>query len=87
MKIFIKLLSSLFLGLSLIFIVSPFLLYWFIHGDYDRYIWIINGPYPFSSFGGGPFQLFMFLGLLLIGIVFLIIGLILNRGNKKRSFI
>lgn len=31
--------------------------FWFVHGSFGRYLWIINGPEPFSRFGGGPFQL------------------------------
>jgi len=47
MKTVLKLGTSLFLGFSFIFFVSPIFLYWFIHGDSNRYVWIINGPYPF----------------------------------------
>ncbi|WP_048601963.1 hypothetical protein [Rubeoparvulum massiliense] len=73
--------SDLLLGLGFVFIISPAILYWFIHGNYDRYIWIISGPYPFSHFGGGPFQLFVSAGLLIIGI-----GLIgISRILKRRS--
>ncbi|MDD4760670.1 MAG: hypothetical protein PHU66_07665 [Bacteroidaceae bacterium] len=49
--------------------ISPAILYLFIHGNYERYIWIINSPYPFSRFGGGPFQLFIFAGLFIVGII------------------
>lgn len=56
-------LSDLLLGLSFLFILSPAILYWFIHGSYERYIWLINGPYPFSHLGGGPFQIFLYAGL------------------------
>jgi hypothetical protein len=45
----------------------PLFLYWLIHGDYDRYVWLINGPAPFDQFGGGPFQLFMGVGFLALG--------------------
>ena len=55
--------------LGCLFILSPLLLYWFIHGDYDRYMWIINGPYPFSDFGSGPVQIWMDFVLVLIGVV------------------
>lgn len=58
-----KFLSDLFLGLGFILAVRPLILYWFIHGSYERYIWIKNGPYPFSNFGGGPFQLFLYMSL------------------------
>ncbi len=47
------------LGLGLIAVVSPVFFYWFIHGDTDRYLWIINGPPPFDQFGGGPYQLWI----------------------------
>ncbi len=50
------------------FLASPFLLLWWIHGDYERYVWIISGPYPYDNFGGGPFPLFMYLSLFLIGL-------------------
>jgi len=53
-------LGSLFLGLGCISLISPAFFYWWIHGDYDRYIWIISGPAPYSYFGSGPFQLWVF---------------------------
>ncbi len=68
--------------IGLFFLASPLLLYGFIHGDYDRYIWIINGPHPFSSFGGGPFQMWMFIGLTLIGALFIALsGCLKGRGT------
>ncbi|MDD2494638.1 MAG: hypothetical protein PHE29_05540 [Tissierellia bacterium] len=73
--------SDLLLGLGFVFIISPAILFWFIHGNNDRYIWIINGPYPFSHFGGGPFQLFVSVGLFIIGIGVIGISMLL----KKRS--
>ncbi|CAN5568031.1 hypothetical protein BH24CHL1_BH24CHL1_08640 [soil metagenome] len=36
--------SSLLIGLGVIAAFSPFALYWWIHADYNRYIWIIQGP-------------------------------------------
>ncbi|HHV19469.1 MAG TPA: hypothetical protein GXZ27_11585, partial [Thermoanaerobacterales bacterium] len=70
--------SDLFLGIGFILIISPSVLFWFIHGSYERYIWIINGPYPFGHFGGGPFQLFMYLGLFIVGIILIVISLVLK---------
>ena len=66
-------LSDLLLLLGIEIFLSPFILYWFIHGNYERHIWIINGPYPFSHFGGGPFQLFMSVGLFVVGIALIVI--------------
>jgi hypothetical protein len=57
------------LRLGFVFLVSPFLLLWWIHGDYERYVWIISGPYPYDNFGGGPFQLLMYLRLFWMGLV------------------
>lgn len=67
------------LGAGLIFMISPAILYWFIHGNYERYIWILDAPFPFSHFGGGPFQLFMFMGLFIVGISLIVISMILKR--------
>ncbi len=58
-----------------IFFVSPFGLYWWVHGDYDRYFAIINGPLPYSDLGSGPFQLLVYGGLVFFGIVFIALGL------------
>lgn len=60
-------LGSILLGAGIIFMLSPFFLGWWIHGDYERYLWIINGPEPYSNFGGGPYQLIMCLGLEYVG--------------------
>ena len=76
-------LSSLFLGLALILFVSPVLLYWFIHGDDQRYIWIINGPYPFSHFGSGPFQLLMVIALLFGGVISLAISFLFSKLRRN----
>ena len=72
-------LSNLLLLIGIEICLSPFILYWFIHGDYDRYIWIINGPFPFNNFGGGPFQLLMYGGLLITGLVLITVSLIVKR--------
>ena len=76
-------LLSLLLGIGTLVLISPVLLGWWIHGDYDRYLWIINGPYPYSSFGGGPFQMMMFLGLLLSGIVLMSLYFVLRKSYRK----
>ncbi|HOG62411.1 MAG TPA: hypothetical protein PK422_01585 [Sedimentibacter sp.] len=72
-------LSDLLLLLGIEIFLSPFILYWFIHGDYERYIWIINGPFPFNCFGGGPFQMLMYVSLFIIGAILIIVSLIIRR--------
>jgi hypothetical protein len=78
-------LSSLCLGLGFISLISPIFLYWFIHGNYERYVWIINGPYPFSHFGGGPFQMAMGLALVFIGCIFVGISIFINNINSLQK--
>jgi len=81
---------SLIRGLGTILLFSPFVLYWWIHGDYDRYLWIIRGPYPYSHFGGGPFQLAMYVGLFLLGAILIAISFIgrkiFNKSKTKKEF-
>ena len=72
-------LSNLLLLIGIEICLSPIILYWLIHGNYDRYIWIINGPFPLNSFGGGPFQLLMYGGLLISGLVLIAVLLIVKR--------
>ena len=71
------------LEVGVILLVSPFMLYWWIHGNYDRYVWIINGPYPYSHFGGGPFQVAMYLGLFLGGITLMTLYFVCRRLHDK----
>lgn len=56
-----NMLSLILFGIGAIFVISPFTLYWFIHDSYDRYIWIINGPFQL-----GMYSAFFFIGVLLL---------------------
>ena len=67
-------LGSVVLGLSVVAAMSPAALYWWIHGDHERYIWIINGPAPYSGMGSGPWQLWVGVGLLLASLGLLAVG-------------
>jgi len=78
-----KFILYLFLGLGFVLVISPVALYWFIHGDYHRYFWIINGPYPFSSLGGGPFQMLVYAGLFILGISLILLAIILRTKTRK----
>ena len=72
-----ELFSSLLLGLGTILLASPFLLWWWIHGSYERYVWIIGGPYPYDNLGG-PFQVVVYPGLFAAGFVPASLALILR---------
>lgn len=84
-----KLLSSLLLGLGFISLLSPIFFYWFIHGSYERYLWIINGPWPFSDFGGGPFQLIYLIILpIIFGLILITASIIMkNKINGLDTFL
>lgn len=81
MKRFIlDMVSSLFLGLGCIAFLSPIIINRWIHGSYERYLWIINGPRPYSNFGSGPYQMVNFLILpLIIGIALISIAIIIRK--------
>ncbi len=82
--IIFDLLRSLLIGAGFIFLISPFLLYWWIHGDYERYRWIIQGPLPYSQFGSGPYQLYMYVTLLVIGLVLLALSLFFRKSSIQK---
>lgn len=84
MKAFLDYLAFIFMGLAVLFFLSPFALHWFIHQDSERYAWIISGPPPFHQFGSGTFQLWMYVGLLVLGFVSLLLGLLIKRYNNRR---
>lgn len=81
--IFVDILCSLCLGIGYLLLIAPFALNWFIHADYERYIWIINGPYPFSDMGSEPFQVMMSIFLWIGSAVFLILGFALLKKLRK----
>lgn len=80
----IDVLSSIVLGVGILFLTSPLVLYWWIHGNYERYLWIIKGPLPYSQFGGGPFQLWIGVSLLLLGLIFISVGIVLRQWFWQR---
>lgn len=68
-NIFLLILSCI----GTILIVLPFVFYRFIHDSFDRYVWIVTGPFPFfSNFGSGPFQMGMYSEFFFIGALLLI---------------
>ena len=59
---------------GILFLLSPLFLHWFLHGSYERYLWIINGPYPLSHMGSALVQLLMYGGFILVGVVSVGVG-------------
>lgn len=68
--------SAALLGVGVLTALSPFALYWWIHGNDERYRWIISGPSPYDQFGGGPYQGAMYLSLLFFAAIELIVAVI-----------
>ncbi len=64
-------------------LAKPFILRWWIHGDYERYVWIISGPRPHDKFGGGPFQLVMYSTLFLTGLAFTVFALAVRTALRR----
>jgi len=71
--------ASPLLGAGLLLVASPILIYWFIHGDTERYLWIINGAAPFSSLGSGPIQLYLYASLVAVGGILIVAALVARR--------
>jgi len=72
--------------LAALFIGSPLLVHEWLHGDYSRYLWIINQSY-FSHFGSATYQLLLYIGLILIGISLALIalGIHFSRGTNRTA--
>lgn len=79
-----KLLNSLVLPLGIAWLLSPLLFYWLIHGNYERYLWIIRSPYPFNNFGSAPFQLlFLTIIPIIIGATLIIMSIFIRKKLRK----
>lgn len=82
-KAIFDIVNSTLFGLGVIFMISPFLLNWWIHDSYEQYIWIISGPDPYNKFGGGSYQLYMYLYLFLIGAIIFTGAFLLRKYYNK----
>jgi len=78
-RILLDLVGSAVLGLGLLMCVSPLLLWWWIHGSRERYLWIISGPMPYSMLGSGPVQLWAGALLVVGGLVLITLGVFLRK--------
>lgn len=80
----LDLIASVVLGSAALAWLSPLALYWWIHGDDERYLWIIQGPAPYSNFGGGPAQAAMGIALIGLATVLTAAGVVLKWWQWRR---
>ncbi len=82
-----SIMRTILIGISFLGFISPLLFYPWIHGDYDRYLWIIHQGYPCNSMGSGSWQLW-YLVILPWIISILILGsvIIFSKENTKELF-
>lgn len=73
--------GGLLLFLGLLMVLSPLFFWWYV-SDYDRYIAMIRGPFPFSHFGSGPLQLWGAVFLLGWGATVGVTGLAAFRSGR-----
>ncbi len=74
---------DIMVGLGFLLIISPFIIYWFITSDYERYICIISGSYPFNQLGSGVFQLWLYIALICIGLLLISTSIIIKISTNK----
>lgn len=65
----IRVIFRILFSFGILLLLSPISLFWFIHSDAHRFEWIINGPFPFSNLGSGPFQIAIYIGLFFSGLL------------------
>lgn len=79
-----RVLSKIFLGLGVLSIALPLFFLWW-RSDFDRYLWMINQPYPLSDMGSGPFVGGLFiLCILAAAIAFVLSWLFWFLAKKKQ---
>ena len=79
----VDLASAFLLGLGAVTLLLLPCLYWLIHGDAERFQWIIRGPAPFNNLGSGPYLLWLGLAIFLSGLGMILSGLALRRRFLK----
>lgn len=75
--------TSALLGLGLILTAAPGIVFWLIHGDRERYLWLISGPAPFDQWGSGPYQLGIYVLLTLAAGCCLAMGVVLRWAHVE----
>ncbi len=78
--------ASACIGLGIVTLLTPLLLRWWLHGSYERFMWIISGPTPYNQLGSGPVQIWICLISLGIGIGLFGLGIAIRLKNTNRRY-
>jgi len=70
--------TGAFVGVGL-----PLLLWWLLDSDSERYIETINGPFPFSHLGGGPFRMLVYVLAGILTVILLGAGFLVRWFNSR----
>lgn len=79
MNIPFKLLSTVLLGLGTNFLVSPFVAWLLFYSSSERYLWTIQGPFPFNYAGSSAGLLFVLIGILLLGFFLIFLSQLIKK--------
>ncbi len=74
--------SILFFITGAFFFACNFIFYYWLHGDFERYLWIINQPWPLSDLAGSSIQLLIHLTLTLISLIFILLSIYFAKKIK-----
>ena len=83
-RIVLDLFSSSLLGVGITSVLAAPAFWWWVNGNRERYLWIINGPPPYDRFGSGPLQLWIGVLLAATGVGLFMLGAIL-RGKMRNA--
>jgi hypothetical protein len=78
------LISNLFFLLALFFFSGNFIFYYWLHGDFERYLWIINQPWPLSHLGGSSVQLLIYIAFTFTALILLATGIYIQHLINKK---
>lgn len=75
-------LKNKFFLVGLLFIIVP-VVWAGLMRNYEFYLWVINGPYPFSHMGSAPRMLFVDLLFFILALIFFVLGWLLSIKKKN----
>ncbi len=81
----IRFIISLLRGGGIIALAAPIGGWWFIYGSYNRYVWVISGPFPLSVLGSWSWQALFAGASIVAGGGMLVAAWLLQRRQDRRA--